>query len=135
MAKVSVRSIVLKGFVAEKSVEEIIQDIRLLRPESTAGEKEVKWYFSKMKLEGFLDENGKPTRKGVVYTTAKNFKSSTTQKPKEVVSPKLTMIFAQKEAKEAADLFGGKPSQYLPECLKTAWKMFKQNPYALVKAL
>lgn len=135
MSKISVRSIVLKGFVAEKSVDEIINDIRSLRPESKAGEKEVKWYFSKMKSEGFLNEDGKPTRKGVVYTSAKNFKSSITKKPVNVINSGVTMKLAYKEAREAADLFGGKPKDYLAECLKMAWSMFKKNPQSVVKAL
>lgn len=135
MAKVSVRSIVLKGFVAEKSVEEIIKDIQTLRPESKAGEKEVKWYFTKMKSEGFLDADGKPTRKGVVYTTAKNFKSSTTKKPQQVITRGITMKLAYKMANESAELFGGSTKQYLPSCLKTAWSMFKKNPQSVVKAL
>lgn len=135
MAKLSVRSIVLKGFVAEKSVEEIIADIRAQRPESKAAEKEVKWYFSKMKSEGFLDADGKPTRKGVVYVSAGNFKNSTTAKPQQTVSRGLTMKLAYKEAREAAELHGGSMKQYLPECLKAAWKMFKQNPQSVLNAL
>lgn len=99
----SVRSIILTSLMNGTKLDDIVEAIHTERPESQAGLKEVKWYISKLKKDGYLNENAMPTEKGSEAIAKIMFRSSKTLKPAGGSQVQEIILSKVEQAKEYFD--------------------------------